>query len=81
MKITLLTANQPRHNYLITILSRICKELYVIQESRSNFQERVRGGYIKKQKLIPIILKKFIKQKLKYLANMLLVLINKTLQY
>jgi len=50
MKITLLTANQPRHNYLITILSRICKELYVIQESRSIFPGKSKRGLYKKTK-------------------------------
>ncbi len=48
MKITLLTANHPRHNFLIKILSKVCKNLYVIQESRSIFPgKNKRGLYLK----------------------------------
>lgn len=37
MKITLFTSNKNRHNYLINLLSTICKEIYVIQECRTVF--------------------------------------------
>ncbi len=37
MKITLFTADQPRHNYLITLLAKISKKLYVIQEKKVTF--------------------------------------------
>tara|TARA_Y100001970_G_scaffold50388_1_gene63780 strand:+ start:6505 stop:7293 length:789 start_codon:yes stop_codon:yes gene_type:complete len=37
MKITLLTSNMPRHNYLINLLSKNCDKLYVLQESRTIF--------------------------------------------
>ncbi len=33
MKITLFTANNKRHTYLINLLSKVCKKLYVIQEN------------------------------------------------
>ena len=36
MKITLFTSNQPRHNYLINNLSKVCKKIYVIQEVSSH---------------------------------------------
>ena len=57
MKITLFTANQPRHNYLINKLSEICEELFVVQESRSiipignynkNFQSKIMKKYFSK---------------------------------
>ena len=35
MKITLITSNQSRHNYLINSLNKICNELFVIQEKKS----------------------------------------------
>ena len=45
MKITLLTANQNRHNYLINLLSNNCDELFVVQESRTIFPGTVPGHY------------------------------------
>ena len=33
MKITVFTANQSRHNYLVNLLSNISEELFVIQEN------------------------------------------------
>ena len=45
MKITLLTSNQNRHNYLINLLSKISDELYVIQECRTIFPGIVPGSY------------------------------------
>ena len=35
MKITLITSNQLRHNYLINSLNKICNELFIIQEEKS----------------------------------------------
>ena len=35
MKITLITSNQSRHNYLINNLDKICDELFVIQEKKA----------------------------------------------
>ena len=37
MIITLFTANQNRHIYLVNLLSNICDELFVIQENRTIF--------------------------------------------
>ena len=45
MKITLFTANQNRHNYLVNLLSNICDELFVIQENRTIFPGIVPGYY------------------------------------
>tara|TARA_B100001057_G_C22861871_1_gene954860 strand:+ start:3782 stop:4558 length:777 start_codon:yes stop_codon:yes gene_type:complete len=35
MKITLITSNQSRHNYLVNSLNEICNELFVIQEKKN----------------------------------------------
>jgi|TARA_B110000211_G_C13793642_1_gene427337 hypothetical protein len=35
MKITLFTSNKIRHEYLISLLSKSCDKLFVIQESKS----------------------------------------------
>ena len=51
MKITLFTANQNRHNYLINLLSDICDELYVVQESRSIFPGVTAGHYPASKKI------------------------------
>ena len=45
MKITLLTANQNRHNYLVNLLSNNCDELFVVQENRTIFPGIVPGYY------------------------------------
>ena len=45
MKITLFTANQNRHNYLVNLLSNNCDELFVIQENRTIFPGIVPGHY------------------------------------
>ncbi len=37
MKITVITSNQPRHNYLINSLSKICTHLFVIQEVSNHY--------------------------------------------
>ena len=34
MKITLITSNKNRHNYFINEVSKVCNELFVIQECR-----------------------------------------------
>ena len=47
MKITLLTSNNNRHNYLINLLSTVCEELYVIQECRSIFPGKTTDIYPK----------------------------------
>ena len=47
MKITLFTSNQPRHNFLISELSKISKSLYVIQENSTIFHGQVEGSYHK----------------------------------
>ena len=43
MKITLFTANQFRHNYLINLLSGVSKELYVVQENDTLYPGEVQG--------------------------------------
>ena len=45
MKITLFTSNNTRHNYLINLLSRVCKELYVVQECNTIFPGLVPDHY------------------------------------
>ena len=45
MKITLFTANQFRHNYLINSLSVVSKELYVVQENDTLFPGEIQGHY------------------------------------
>jgi|TARA_Y100000310_G_scaffold246378_1_gene251667 hypothetical protein len=45
MKITLFTANQNRHNYLINLLSNHCSELFVVQENRTVFPGIIPGYY------------------------------------
>ena len=45
MKITLITSNKNRHNYLINLLSEVSDELYVIQECSTIFPGIVPGHY------------------------------------
>lgn len=45
MKITLFTSNKKRHNYFINILSEICDELFVIQETGTIFPGIVPDHY------------------------------------
>ena len=45
MKITLFTANQNRHNYLVNLLSNNCDELFVVQENRTIFPGIVPGHH------------------------------------
>ena len=45
MKITLLTSNNNRHNYLINLLSEVSDKLYVIQECGTIFPGIVPGHY------------------------------------
>ena len=45
MKITIFTANQPRHNYLVNLLSNICDELFVIQENVTIFSDTIPSNY------------------------------------
>ena len=45
MKITLFTSNKNRHNYLINLLSNVCSDLYVIQESSTIFTGLVPDRY------------------------------------
>ena len=49
MKITVFTANQRRHNFLINQLSNICDELFVVQESRTIFPGLNKGHYDKSE--------------------------------
>ena len=51
MKITLFTSNQRRHNFLINLLSKNCKKLFVIQECTTIFTGKKTGLY-KQNKLI-----------------------------
>ncbi len=45
MKITLITTNKKRHNYLINLLSSISEKLFVIQECIVNNPETINGNY------------------------------------
>ena len=45
MKITIFTANQNRHNYFINLISKICDELYVVQETRTIFPGIIPGFF------------------------------------
>ncbi len=45
MKITLLTSNKSRHNYLVNLLSECCDELFVIQECATIFPGVIPGHY------------------------------------
>ena len=45
MKITLFTGNHNRHNFLVNLLSGICDELFVIQESTTIFTGVLNGEY------------------------------------
>ncbi len=51
MKITLFTSNQRRHNFLINLLSKNCKKLFVVQECTTVLTGKKNGLY-KKNKLI-----------------------------
>lgn len=46
MKITLFTSNNIRHNYLISLLSNFCEELFVVQETKS-FYSKINSNYSK----------------------------------
>ena len=45
MRITLVTSNKNRHNYLINLLSTISDELFVVQECKSNSLETTSDHY------------------------------------
>ena len=45
MKITLFTANNKRHTYLINLLSKICKKLYVVQENNVTLSDVIPKRY------------------------------------
>ena len=45
MKITLFTSNSSRHNYFINLLSKVSKELFVIQECSTIFPGIMPGNY------------------------------------
>ena len=45
MKITVFTANQSRHNYLVNLLSNISDELFVIQENVTISSDTIRSNY------------------------------------
>jgi len=46
MKVTLLTSNNNRHNYLVNLLSECCDELFVIQECATIFPGVIPGHYL-----------------------------------
>ena len=45
MKITVITSNKSRHNYLINLLSNICDELFVLQECETIHPGIIPGHY------------------------------------
>lgn len=64
MKITVFTANQRRHNFLINQLSNICDELFVVQESRTIFPG-LNEGYYDKSEIMNEYFKKVINAEIK----------------
>jgi hypothetical protein len=60
MKITLLTSNNSRHNYLVNILSEVCDKLFVLQETNTIFPGKVPGHYEQNQ-----VFEKYFEQVLK----------------
>ena len=46
MKITLFTSDKTRHNYLIKLLSQVCKTLFVVQEKSKNLSKTIPDNYI-----------------------------------
>ena len=63
MKITLFTANQSRHNYLINKLSEISDELFVAKKMILDFQALLQV-IILRQKFMKTILKMFKQKKI-----------------
>ena len=51
MKITLITSDKIRHNYLIHLLSEHCTQLLVIQEKSINYESIVPDKYTYSEKL------------------------------
>ena len=47
MKITIITSNLPRHNYLVNCLSKLNCDLFVIQECQTHFPGRADNGHYK----------------------------------
>jgi hypothetical protein len=68
MKITLFTANQSRHNYLINLLSGISKELFVVQENKTIFPGTISGHY-SNSKLMNVYFKKVLKAQFNLFGN------------
>ena len=50
MKITVITSNKPRHNYLISLLQKVASKMYVIQEVDTIFPGLKDGRYPKGNK-------------------------------
>ena len=68
MKVTLLTSNQNRHIFLINAISKIAKELNVIQECTTRFTG-TREGIYRKSKIISGYFKKVKKAEEKIFQN------------
>ena len=68
MKITVFTSNKSRHNYLINLLSELCDELFVIQETSTIFPGVLSGSY-EVSKNMEMYFKKVNKAQLKIFGN------------
>ena len=68
MKITVFTSNKSRHNYLINLLSELCDELFVIQETSTIFPGVISGSY-EVSKNMEMYFKKVNKAQLKIFGN------------
>ena len=68
MKITVFTSNKSRHNYLINLLSELCDELFVIQETSTIFPGIISGSY-EVSKSMEMYFKKVNKAQFKIFGN------------
>ena len=70
MKITLITSNQNRHKYLTNLLSKISKELFVVQEKKNFLDRRLVEKMTSTSEIKKNILKKLLMLKIRFLAQM-----------
>ena len=80
MKITLFTSDKTRHNYLIKLLSQVCKTLFVVQEKSKNLSKTIPDNYIQSKITNDYFKKVNIAQK-KYLGRNTMLAILKIQRY
>jgi methionyl-tRNA formyltransferase len=78
MKITLFTCNKTRHNYFINLLSTICDQIYVVQESKTVFPNSISEQ--KNSKVISEYFKKVDKAQQKFFGNSYINNLNKNIK-